>query len=158
MKERNLRLINKEKHPADTSTSSDSDSACLPKAKHFKYDSGGSIGKDINEIKSSLSRLFEIQKTMKIPLALRRVFIEDFKCIICQDIISPPAIFSRCCKYIIGCESCIDKWYEGESGRNKTCPRCRAERGFPETCRLNGIDNFLLSLRSVLGVEEGDSP
>ena len=150
VKEKHLK-ISKEKYPAaSTSSSDDSDDVCTPKPKRLKCDVGD-VGQDIKEIKASLSSLFQVQKSMKIPLALRRVFLEDFKCTICQDVITPPAIFSRCCKYLIGCETCIDQWYEGEGGRSKTCPRCRAERGFTETCRLNGIDNFLLSLKSVLG-------
>ena len=149
VKEKNLRNVTKKKSfPAD-STSSDSDSSSQPKSKVLKLERSD-IGKDIKEMKLSLSSLCKVQKTMNIPLPLRLLLLDHFKCNICQDIIRPPAIFSRCCKYIIGCEVCVDSWYEGEGGRSKTCPRCRAERAYIETCRINGIDEFLTSIKSVL--------
>ena len=27
---------------------------------------------------------------------------------------TPPVIFARCCKIILGCQSCVDSWYRGE--------------------------------------------
>ncbi|SMN01305.1 hypothetical protein SPONN_2366 [uncultured Candidatus Thioglobus sp.] len=145
--EKNLRSIKKGKgkFAADSSgTSSDSDSP-KPKTK-VKTDTG----KDITEIKSYLTTLFTVQKTMKLPIAVRRVVQDSFRCAICQDTISPPAIFSRCCRFIIGCEGCIDRWYED---RSKSCPRCRQERGFSETCRLNGLDEFLQAVKDLLSNE-----
>jgi len=142
VKEKNLHSVTKGKFPADTSTSS-SDSECtLPRAKR-KAD----IGKDIKSIKSALSSLVTVEKTTQIPVALRCLIVENFCCSICHDIINPPVIFSRCCKTMIGCEHCVDKWYEGEGGCSKNCPRCGGERSFTETCRLHGIDDFLTSIK-----------
>ena len=132
---------------ADTSTSSSSSESDIPKQPRTKKTSYDNIGKDIKSIKSSLSSLFAVQKTLKIPIALRQVLLDNFRCTICQDTITPPAIFSRCCRYLIGCEKCIDKWY---TDRNKSCPRCRQERSFPDTCRLNGLDDFLTIVRDLL--------
>ena len=33
--------------------------------------------------------------------------------------------------------------YCGSEGMGRSCPRCRAERGFTETCRVNGLTEFL---------------
>ena len=38
----------------------------------------------------------------------------------------------------------------------KTCPLCRAERGFTETMRLNGLHTFLKVLRATLTMEEDE--
>lgn len=140
VKERSLKLA-KRKCPADSSSESDC-SIKLPKAKNPRYD----LEKDIREIKTKISSLFVIEKYLKMPTSLRLLLLENFKCCICQDTMKPPILFSRCCKYIIGCESCIDKWYTKE----RTCPRCRAERGFTETSRLNGIDDFLEAIKNYM--------
>lgn len=148
--EKTLRCIKKGKFPADTSTSSEDSDHPLPKAKPKTTDIAKeiklSIGNDVKEIKASLSNLFSVQKTMKVPIALRQVLKESFKCTVCQDTVTPPAIFSRCCRFIIGCEKCVDQWYED---RTNKCPRCRQERGYSETCRLNGLDEFLLAMKAL---------
>lgn len=54
-------------------------------------------------------------------------------------------MISKCCKVIIGCERCVNGWYTG-----KTCPSCRAERGYSETMILKGIDNFLTEVKKVI--------
>ena len=153
VKEKNLRSVMKGKFPADTSTSSSDSDCAIPKAKR-KTD----ISRDIRSIKSSLCTLFAVEKTMRVPLALRSLLVENFRCSICHDIIRPPAIYSRCCKYLIGCEVCIDRWYEGDGGRNKTCPRCRSERAFAETSRVNGIDDFLASVKDILEASGSSAP
>ena len=43
-----------------------------------------------------------------------------FKYMICRSIVSPPAMFSLCCKQIIGCKECTEQI-------NQRCPHCRAE-------------------------------
>ena len=134
----------KGKYAADTTSSSDSDDI-MPKSKHFKYDS---IGKDIKDIKGKLCSLVNIQKNMKVPLSLQLLLTESFKCCICQELMQPPVIFSRCCKCLIGCENCVDKWY-GTDGRNKACPKCLAERSYSETSRLYGIDDFLRGIKKL---------
>jgi hypothetical protein len=133
----------KGKYAADTTSSSDSDD--VPKPKHFKYDS---IGKDLKDIKGKLCSLVNIQKNMKVPLSLQLLLTESFKCCICQELMHPPVIFSRCCKCLIGCENCVDKWY-GTDGRNKSCPKCLAERSYSETTRLYGIDDFLCGVKKL---------
>ena len=137
VKEKALKYL-KGRYPADSSSDSDS---LQPKAKFPRYD----VESDIRDIKRKISSLFTVEKSLNVPISLRSLLIENFKCSICQDTMKPPVIFSRCCKFIIGCESCIDTWYEN----SRTCPRCRAERGFTETCRLNGIDEFLIAINKL---------
>ena len=47
--------------------------------------------------------------------------MDAFTCKICKDSpIEPPIILYKCCKTIIGCESCINFWYSGEAGEDAT--------------------------------------
>ena len=144
----------KQKYPADTSSSdSEPPRAKVAKLSPLVY---SDIDKNVQSVKNMIESLFSIEKTLNIPLSLRKLFLDNFKCAICHAIIKPPAIFSNCCKSLLGCESCVDTWYKGEGGLSKTCPKCRAERGYAATCRFNGIDSFLISVGKLLNSEEGD--
>ena len=142
----------KKKYPADSSSDSDSSELIQePRPKKPRYDAE----KDIKDIKKKITSLLTIEKSLKVPSSLRLLLLENFKCCICQDTMKPPIIFSRCCKFMIGCEHCIDQWYE----KSRTCPRCRAERGFTETCRINGMDEFLKGIKKLDEFsEESTSP
>ena len=72
----------------------------------------------------------------------------------------PPIIYSRCCKRLLGCEGCIDSWYKGDGGLTRTCPQCRADRGYSDTNRVNGLDDFLQKINNLIefdGTMEGDA-
>ena len=53
---------------------------------------------------------------------------------------------AKCCKNIVGCEECVNTWYNEENAMIKTCPLCRAERGYADTMRLNGLDTFVSNI------------
>ena len=44
----------------------------------------------------------------------------------------------------------MDTWYRGEEGQTKTCPKCRSDRAYVETCRFNGLDDFLTGIAPLL--------
>lgn len=134
----------KGKYPADSSSSDDSEFK-PPKTKQPRYSMSPDVEIDIRDIKKSLSSVFKIDKTLKVSCALRVLLIDNFTCIVCHDIIEPPAIYTRCCKSILGCERCVDHWYES----SKACPRCRAERGFTETSRVSQIDELLRAIKNL---------
>lgn len=138
------------KHPADTS-SSDSEFE-LPQKKTMKMSPlvCGEIDKNLKALRSQVDSLFAIEKTLKIPLSLRKLLTENFRCIICHSVMKPPVIFSRCCKRVLGCERCIDTWYRGDGGLSRTCPQCRAERGYSDTSRVNGLDDFLNAVGKIM--------
>ena len=108
----------------------------------------------LKEVKADVSSLLQ----MKIPIRLRSCLLESFTCHICQmSPLKPPAMFCKSCRYIIGCQSCVDQWYTGDSAQDRTCPRCRAERGSSETCRMNGLDELLTTIRPlVCGSDEDE--
>ncbi len=77
-------------------------------------------------------------------ISLVIVLKQTFRCTICLSIIKPPIILARCCKNVLGCQDCVNELYRGEglASMIKKCPICRAQRGFSETCQLNGFDDF----------------
>ena len=62
----------------------------------------------------------------------------------------PPIVFAKCCKTIIGCDMCINQWYNGDDALTKICPHCRVDRGYTETVRLHGLDDMLKGLQELL--------
>lgn len=95
--------------------------------------------------------LFQISKNMKLPFGLSKHLQQTFKChICCSSPIKPPVIFSRCCKQLLGCQLCVDQWYGGEEGVTCSCPLCRSERAYADTCVLKGLDEFLTSVRPLI--------
>lgn len=101
--------------------------------------------------------LISVNETLDIPICLRKMLIDTFRCTIRQVTpMKPPVIFACCCKSIVGCETCVDKWYGGEEGMTKLCPRCRAERSLPDTCRLCRLDDFLSHLGVILADPDSD--
>ena len=103
-----------------------------------------SLKKEVTAMRDELHSIFKIDSGMKIPVALQAILHDTFKCHICQTApLCPPVIFARCCKSIIGCETCIDTWYRGEDGISRNCPRCSTERALPDTMRFHGLDDFL---------------
>lgn len=106
----------------------------------------------VNENKSELLKVLTFSKDNKVPLALKNIVKESFSCKICHKApMDTPILASRCCGTIIGCEACVQTWYgTGNSVFDKCCPNCRAERGYSNTFRLLGIDEFLVKLRQLV--------
>ena len=139
--------------PSDSSD----DESDIPVVKRRKEGIDG-IARDIKALKSDVASLFEVSRRSRIPMGLKKMLIDTFRCTICQSTpMMPPIIFSKCCKSIIGCQECVDKWYCGSEGMGRSCPRCRAERGFTETCRVNGLTEFLEMAEKILNDVGEDS-
>ncbi len=108
------------------------------------------IANSVFEVKESLHKLFKVSDQMHIPIAIRSTLNDTFKCVICQESpMKPPVIFAKCCKSILGCQSCVDTWYQGEEMQTRTCPKCRGDRAYVETCKLNGLDEFLEAISAL---------
>ena len=109
------------------------------------------VMKEISSLRLDISQVLQLTKGMKLPPGLYIQLKQTFKCKICHTSpISPPVIYTRCCKNILGCETCVDHWYNGNEGRTRNCPLCRNERSLPETSRLNGLDEFLHNISPLL--------
>ena len=143
----------------NSDSTSDEDDAyeSEPRSKRLKKDRWSklmekvdAIGMDIDEIKS-----FTKDTKTNLPLRLQCDIRDAFKCSICHGTsLRPPVIIAKCCKNIIGCEECVNTWYNGENAMIKTCSLCRAERGYADTMRLDGLDVFILTVTNILQPEE----
>ena len=111
------------------------------------------ISLDIENIKNDLESVFKLTKDTKIPISLTKILHDTFICHICRNApMMPPIIFARCCKRIIGCQSCVDEWYTGASNSENpgNCPLCRSERAYADTTVLKGMDDFLKAINPML--------
>ena len=129
------------------------DDEALPEAKKVKISSAddstnNAIEEKIDCIDFKLTKILDIAPNL--PIGLSSLIYETFKCSICHTSpIIPPAIFARCCRSIVGCQRCVDKWYRGEAGSEKKCPLCRGDRGYADTSQIVGLDNFLTEINSI---------
>lgn len=113
----------------------------------------GSILAGVEDIKSRIEEIMAVTKESKVPLGLKKALGDCFKCSVCTGPIVPPVIVTKCCKTILGCETCVNSWYSGEDALFKTCPKCRASRGYNETMILRGLDTILEVYRKIEGIE-----
>ena len=105
---------------------------------------------DISEIKDQIAEIMSLSSDMKIPLALKRIIRDTFKCTICLAVpIKPPVIVTKCCKTILGCETCVNGWFNGTDALTKTCPACRAERGYNETMSYRQRQKWISKMKKT---------
>ena len=64
---------------------------------------------------------------------------EALTCIICKELASSPVHVSTCCRQVIGCPSCVQRW------SNESCPHCRS--ALYETLSINCFESVLDRLR-----------
>lgn len=108
------------------------------------------IGQDVSVIRETITEMMTLTADCSMPLGLKWVVNDTFKCYICHVIpVKPPIIVTKCCKNMLGCQECVNTWYSGPDAMLKTCPICRAERGCNETMVLRGLTEFLESIRKI---------
>jgi hypothetical protein len=89
--------------PSDSSD----DESDIPLVKRRKEGIDG-IARDIKTLKSDVASLFEVSRRTRVPMGLKKMLIDTFRCTICQSTpMTPPIIFSKCCKSIIGCKNVL---------------------------------------------------
>ena len=140
-------------------SSSDENEIDEPRSKKKKADRLDKLISTVNSIKSSIEDINKYTRDTKskLPIGLQCCLQENFKCKICHSLpMQPPVVVAKCCKSILGCESCANSWYSGPDAMAKTCPLCRAERGFSETMILNGLHDFLRILSEIYSAEQDD--
>lgn len=112
---------------------------------------------DIDTIKGQLQQVFKVTKCTEVPLSLKQSIHSTFQCKICRSIMTPPVIFSKCCRLLLGCVACVDEWYAGPNGLMKNCPNCNLDRGYAEIVRMAGMDEFLDSIRPLYGDADSEA-
>ena len=109
--------------------------------KERKEEKLNMILNEVGGIKEALGEMMTLSADSSIPMGLKRILRETFKCHICHTVpINPPVI--------------VTKWYSGEDALTKTCPSCRAARGYNETMLLCGLDDFLIQVKKAIQTEE----
>ena len=129
-----------------------------PVRKRFASSPEGSTcsSKVLSEVKhicKDIKSLFQISGHMKIHLAYIGIFTTHFNAISAVHRPSPlpPVIFARCRKRLLGCQTCVDGWYQGEEGMACSCPLCWSERAYADTTPIKGMDEFLRAIVPLLG-------
>ena len=70
---------------------------------------------DMKEDMESIKKdIWHLNETSMVPMTLQRIIRDTFQCKIC-------VMMSKCCKVIIGCETCVNWWYTGSEIPTKTC-------------------------------------
>ena len=156
------RSTSKKRHCTTIDTESDSDE---PTPKRLKDDTVMRVERiesnvedllqEVDSMKTSINDILHLNERSKVPVALQRLMQDAFQCKICLCTpIKPPVIMSKCCKSILGCERCINEWFNGPDALLKTCPACNTERGYSETLMLRSLDSFLTEVKSVIQTED----
>lgn len=126
------------------------------KRKRMREDSDSSdqdddLLREVLKISSKVSKILDVKTKMNWPVGLSSLLQDTFKCSICHTSpLQPPPIFARCCRSIVGCQACVDRWYRGEPGTERKCPLCRGDRGYADTCRIVGLDVFLKEINGLV--------
>ena len=109
-----------------------------------------SMSRTIDDIKEDISQIVQVNKDMTVPLGLSKALSEVLKCKICHSVpMKPPIIYARCCRSILSCETCVNLWYNGEEALTKLCPLCGQGRGYNETIRILGFDDFASTVQKL---------
>ena len=56
---------------------------------------------------------YETLKEVFRPTSLTTKVKDAFQCMVCLDVMKPPAIFATCCKRLIACKYCLSQWIPG---------------------------------------------
>jgi len=108
-------------------------------------------------LKDDISKLVDVNSTMVMPLGLGKSISDLMKCKICHSMpMSPPLIYARCCKSILGCEKCANAWYNGDNVLTKQCPLCAQASGYNETQCVLGFDDFAQTLKKMYTNEQNE--
>lgn len=139
--------------------SDDSDEDYIPKKPRVLGQGDIQIlNSEIREIKSMVSDIVEVNQILSLPLGVAKLLRDAFMCKICRVTpMKPPVIATKCCSSLLGCELCVNTWYEGAEGLSKKCPHCNEPRGYASTFQFKGIDEFLIGMRDLVKCESNGS-
>ena len=132
----------------DSYSSDDAFMQCSKKGKFVSNKQSLESGKLLSELQGlqkEIGQLFEVNKQLPI---LRKVLKETYQCCICQSTMSPPVIFGRRCKSLIGCQASVDQRFQGDGGLMQQT--CHTERAYTETCVTKGTDDVLIAIHPLV--------
>ena len=80
----------------------------------------------LDECKTMLQELIVVNKFLLLPPCVIKLVSDAFKCKICLKApMTPPVVATRCCNVLIDCSICINEWFCGDGGLDKSCPNCK---------------------------------
>lgn len=104
----------------------------------------------VHAIELKVVKMLEVPPRFSFPANITSIIEDTFRCSICRiSPIVPPVIYTRCCKQLVGCQSCVDEWYRDDHSMEKICPLCRESNGLGNTMVVLGMDGFLTMLDQI---------
>ena len=102
---------------------------------------------DLKEIKQSLQQKFDttnsetgdVLRSCGLFVDFHDKLLTCFKCLICAQKATSPIILGFCCKQMIGCNTCVERWLDTHT----TCPHCRNENGAENLKTFAIFDNIV---------------
>ena len=92
---------------------------------------------EMTATKELLTEITTLSADAELPLPFKRLINDTFKCCICHSVpMKPPVIIARCCKNMLGCQGCVDRWYSGPDQMTKLCPICKTDHAYNDTLVL----------------------
>lgn len=72
-----------------------------------------------------------VNKFLSLFFSVIKLVFDVFKCKICFKVFMILFIIViRCCNVLFGCSICINEWYSGDGGFDKSCFYCREVWGY----------------------------
>jgi len=84
-------------------------------------------------LQSVMVGLNRIESKIDVYADLANVCSRVFQCLICLLPAGPDIVFGGCCKQLLGCEGCVQQWFDN----NDSCLHCRSEDGSERIIKLN---------------------
>ena len=138
--------------------SDDSDEDFTPKrSRGVNHGDIQTVNYQINEVKSMVSDILKVNQALSLPLGVVKLLRDAFMCKICHATpMTPPVIATKCCNTLLGCEECVNTWFDGADGLSKKCPHCNEPRGYASTFQFKGIDEFLVGVKGLIKCDENN--
>ncbi|XP_028412947.1 uncharacterized protein LOC114535826 [Dendronephthya gigantea] len=159
---RGIKGVNKSKEKKITShyVSDDSDDEFVSKNKKAKFVTSTDfeqLKSQLHEMKGMINDILQVNQSVSLPVGLVKLVRDAFMCKICHETpIKPPVIATKCCCTLLGCEVCVNTWYNGTDSLSKKCPYCNEPRGYASTYQFKGLDEFLAALGNMIKGADND--
>ena len=99
---------------------------------------------EVSGVKSEMMKLHKLAFRHHFSVSFLAALDDAFSCSICKRVPpKKPLIGCRDCNSLIGCQRCTNRWFGGPTGLDKTCPKCRCERGLSKTFVMRGFDELV---------------
>ena len=109
------------------------------------------LNDEVASIREIMMDMMSLTADTNLPIGLRRILRDTFKCQICHTVpIRPPVIVTKCCRNLLGCQTCVDNCYSGTKAMTRTYPMCHADWGCNETVVLHGLSDFMDGIQKCI--------